>query len=73
MTEATIFQQLSDHADLLNTRDAGFSAAEISRGQVVMMMSPSGMHGLTATRIRQQLDPQVAAHTPDHVVGLDIE
>lgn len=73
MTEVTIFQQLSDHADLLNTRAAGFKGAEISRGQVVMMMSPSGMHGLTATRIRQQLDPQVTANAPDHVVGLDIE
>ncbi|MEU5421921.1 Uma2 family endonuclease [Streptomyces sp. NPDC020667] len=38
---------------------------EISDGQIIMMMSPAGRHGLAALRIERQLQPQL----PDCIVA----
>lgn len=70
MTVQTVFQQLAKHADLLNAREAGFRWPEISDGKLVMMMSPSGLHILAATRIRQQIEPQAP---DDYITGEEIE
>ncbi|MEV0263112.1 Uma2 family endonuclease [Streptomyces sp. NPDC050617] len=45
---------------------------EISDGTIVMMMSPSGTHELTAWKLRRQLDRQVSDDLAAHTGG-DVE
>ncbi|WP_329118246.1 Uma2 family endonuclease [Streptomyces sp. NBC_01465] len=60
MTEQTIFQHLQDFAEHFEPPAPFSPHVEISNGQIVMMMSPSGAHDLNAGRITRQLSDQVA-------------
>ncbi|MEY9942653.1 Uma2 family endonuclease [Streptacidiphilus sp. MAP5-3] len=57
-TQAEIYRHLREHRDAL-TPGPHFSWPEISRGQILMMMSPSPRHDLNALRIQQQLMRQL--------------
>ncbi|HET6858651.1 MAG TPA: Uma2 family endonuclease [Streptomyces sp.] len=69
MTEQSIYQHLRDFADHFEPPAPFSPHMEISNGQIVMMMSPSGAHDLNAMRITnqlaQQLDDDLAAYTVD--------
>ncbi|MFI0980183.1 Uma2 family endonuclease [Streptomyces sp. NPDC021093] len=69
MTEETIYRHLREFADHFEPPAPFSPHVEISNGQLVIMMSPSGAHDLNAMRITKQLDPQLApglaAYTAD--------
>ncbi len=69
MTEETIYRHLRDFADHFEPPAPFSPHVEISNGQLVIMMSPSGAHDLNAMRITKQLDRQLpaglAAYTAD--------
>ncbi|MFD6417176.1 Uma2 family endonuclease [Streptomyces sp. NPDC060194] len=69
MTEQTVFQQLQEFAAHFEPPPPFGPHVEISNGQLVMMMSPSGAHDLNAMRITNQLARQLpedlAAYTAD--------
>jgi Uma2 family endonuclease len=58
-TKEQIYRHLRDLRDHLMAQTG--RPAEISDGEIVMMMSPVPMHGLTAKRIVRQLDAQLTA------------
>ncbi|EMF02662.1 Uma2 family endonuclease [Streptomyces mobaraensis NBRC 13819 = DSM 40847] len=62
MTAATrreIYRQLRSLAEHLTPPAPLSPHVEISDGQIIMMMSPAGRHGLAALRIERQLQPQL--------------
>ncbi|MEZ0089736.1 Uma2 family endonuclease [Streptacidiphilus sp. EB129] len=71
MADRTIYQQLRDFADHLNPEPPLSPHIEISQGQILIMMSPSGTHDLVAAVITKQLNRQL----PDDLVSYttDIE
>lgn len=56
-TKEQVYRHLRDLRDQLMAQTG--RPAEISDGEIVMMMSPVPMHGLTAKRIVRQLDAQL--------------
>lgn len=58
-TTEEIYRHLREFRDELETRP-GFGWAEISNGQLIMMMSPSPRHDLVALDIAEQLRPQLS-------------
>lgn len=58
-TQAEIYRRLREYRDTL-TAEPHFTWPEISGGQILMMMSPSPRHDLNASRVRRQLQPQLA-------------
>ncbi|MCX5204989.1 Uma2 family endonuclease [Streptomyces sp. NBC_00237] len=59
MTEETIYRHLRDFADHFEPPAPFSPHVEISNGQLVIMMSPSGAHDLNAGRITKQLAAQI--------------
>lgn len=57
-----VYRHLRDLRDHLMAQTG--RPAEISDGEIVMMMSPVPMHGLTAKRIVRQLDAQLPRPWP---------
>ncbi|WP_062651271.1 Uma2 family endonuclease [Streptomyces maremycinicus] len=59
MTEQSIYHHLREFREAFD-RPAPLAWPEISRGQLLMMMSPKKQHQLVAHRLRTQLEPQLA-------------
>jgi Uma2 family endonuclease len=60
MTQRAVYQHLREFAEHFTPPPPFSPHLEISDGQIVMMMSPSGAHDLNAGRITKQLAGQIA-------------